>query len=738
MPLSALAQLLLQLGILLSLPYLLGLLLRRFGQPRLLAQILAGVALGPSILGAAWPAAHHALFPEASWANLKLVGDLGLTLFVFLMALELDPTLFKRKLRRAWSISLTGLALSALLFGGLSVWLHREYSPPDAPLWPLLTFLIAALAGTAFPILTRMLSERHLLRSSVGKMAIAVAAADELSLWALLTIALALSSDLTPLWTTASLGLIGLYIAALLHWLRPTFILLAGRVSSREGFTQPQQVAVLLLLCLSALFTERLGTHPLVGAFLFGAIIPRQNLLAQLLTERLETVTRWVLLPLFFATLGLQVRLDLLQWPRDGLVLTALLLLATAARLGGIAPVARLAGFSWREASALGVLLNSRGPLLLIVLSLGLERGVIPAPLFTILVLAGVILTALTGPVLRMLYPDAELLRHQVSHLAPQRTARQPNTVLMCVADARVGPAMAHFSAALAEGSAHNHHLLALHLWAPSHSVHLNLRKEGMPPIEKTPLVALVAEATALKLEVHPFGFLSSAPAQDISQTAEACDADLILLGSHKSLSGRSLFSGVVGEILERARQPVAVLMNQNLERVQRVLVAYLGGPSDRVALRIGQQLAQGGGPQVHFVRVAPEGEGPWPAPIEEGLPRAFMLRNAGRVSQQSVSHREPAEAILPLLAQGYDLLVIGMETHWGFSRSRGTGRAGRLTQAVSTLVVHCPAELSAQVRQRWLAGVEPSSPPPAAPPVEEGAQSVEEGAQSAQEAGQL
>jgi Kef-type K+ transport system membrane component KefB len=267
------------------------------------------------------------------------------------------------------------------------------------------------MSVTAFPVLARILKERGLLHSRVGAIAIACAAVDDVTAWCLLAfvVAIARAHALTDAAWTAALALV--FSLFMLLVARPLLARLGARAEASGGLGPRGVVFVLFLLLIAAGISELIGIHALFGAFLFGAVVPKRGGVAKSLTEKLEAVAVLLLLPLFFAFSGLRTRLGLVNNASDWLVVLGIIALATLGKFGGSSLAARVTGLRWREASAIGVLMNTRGLMELIVLNVGMDLGVISPTMFTMLVLMALVTTFATTPVLHWVYPDRELLR---------------------------------------------------------------------------------------------------------------------------------------------------------------------------------------------------------------------------------------------------------------------------------------------------------------------------------------
>jgi Kef-type K+ transport system membrane component KefB len=302
---------------------------RWLGQPLVIAEMVAGIVLGPSLLGLLWPHAFTALFPEPSLPVLKMLSQLGLVLFMFLVGLELDPALLRGRGRASLLISHTSIALPFALGVSAAWWLRDSYLPRGVSFLPFALFLGTAMSVTAFPVLARILTERGLLHSRVGAIAIACAAVDDVTAWCLLAfvVAVARAHALTDaLWTT---GLSGLFSLFMLFVARPLLKRFASRSAEPNGPSATSVAVVLFLLLVSAAITEAIGIHALFGAFLFGAVFPKDNGLTKALASKLESVAVLLLLPLFFAYSGIRTQIGLVSGAQQWLIVAGVIGLAT-------------------------------------------------------------------------------------------------------------------------------------------------------------------------------------------------------------------------------------------------------------------------------------------------------------------------------------------------------------------------------------------------------------------------
>ena len=403
--LSTLGIALLAVAVVITVAQLLGLLAERLGQPRVLGDIVGGIVLGPSLLGALAPQLSGWLFSAAVRTQLSLLGQLGLVLFMFLVGLELNPRLLQGRIPLASRVSVMGVLLPLLLglalAHGFESW-QPELLPGDRTVAGAL-FMGTAMAITAFPVLARILAERNLMGVPLGALAITAAALDDVVGWTLLAAVVAFSRSGSGLAALPVLCGTALYATVLLLGTAPLRRWMEGRHRRGHAPGELLQTVVFSGALLSGVATELIGVHVIFGAFLWGLAMPRNAALHRWLALRLETVVLRLLLPLFFAISGLSTRIGSLNTPQLALAALLVLLVAVAGKFLGAWSVARASGMPPREAQALGWLMNTRGLTELVVLNVGLSLGVITPELFTMGVLMALITTAMAGPLLSRL-----------------------------------------------------------------------------------------------------------------------------------------------------------------------------------------------------------------------------------------------------------------------------------------------------------------------------------------------
>jgi Kef-type K+ transport system membrane component KefB len=410
-PMPDLLLLLVQIGVVLVAARVVGLLFRYLKQPQVVGEMVAGILLGPSLLGWAAPAISAQLFPPASLGFLNSLSQVGLLIFMFLVGVELDPRVLRDKSHTALVTSHASIVAPFFLGALLALFLYPRLSHDGVTFTGFALFMGAAMSVTAFPVLARILRERGLLKTRVGAVAIACAAVDDVTAWCILAGVVAVvrsGGGATSLWVTV--GGSAAFVAVMVLGIRPVLARVEGTFHRRGKLTQDLLGVILLLGLASAWVTEYVGIHALFGAFLAGAIMPKGEHFVHALTEKLEDVTVVLLLPLFFAFTGLRTAFGLVDGAEMWGYAALIILVAVAGKWGGSTLAARFSGMSWREAGAVGVLMNTRGLMELVILNIGLDIGVISPALFAMMVLMALVTTFMTSPLLEWIYP-ARLIR---------------------------------------------------------------------------------------------------------------------------------------------------------------------------------------------------------------------------------------------------------------------------------------------------------------------------------------
>jgi Kef-type K+ transport system membrane component KefB len=383
-----------------------GSLARIVGQPRVVGEIVAGVLLGPSLLGAFLPAFQNYLFPATVKGVLYVLSTIGLTFFMFLVGSGIDHEFGGRgSVRRSAAVAVAGV-IPAFALGVVAAWVYFDrFAAPGTAWLPFMLFLGGALSITAFPVLARILQERGMTGTPLGSLTLMAAAIDDAVAWGILAviIALAQADGLSGAMTTV----IGAALFALVMLTAGRRLLVPlARSAEREGNVTHGHMAVILMVVLACgWFTDLIGIHSVFGGFIAGVAMPRSPVLRRELETRLMDMNAILLLPVFFAFSGLNTRLNDLSNARLLLPMLVIAFVAFIGKYVGCGLMVRAQGFSWRYASAIGGLMNARGLMILIFINVGLAYNVIATELFSILVLIAVLTTAAAVPIYRLSIP---------------------------------------------------------------------------------------------------------------------------------------------------------------------------------------------------------------------------------------------------------------------------------------------------------------------------------------------
>jgi len=426
MSLDDVQLLLADVAIIIILARLLGIAAKRLGQPPVLGEILAGIVLGPTFFHGR---ITTTLFPPALIPPLTALADIGLVLFMFVVGYEVDLRLIRGREQAAFSVSIGSVVLPLALGSGLGVWLAHRNHVHDVTTFAL--FIGTAMAATAFPVLARILTDRGLHRTRIGGLALASAAVADVLAWTLLAVVVVMAGS-APQWKV----LLAIPYAAVMFLLvRPLLRRLAD-VYQKAGRLTPNIMATVLAgLLLSAYATNWMGLHFIFGAFLFGLVMPREDVLGmrEEMLVRLEQISVLVLLPIYFVVSGLSINLSTIG--HSGLTeLGAILVVAIAGKLVGAYAGAHIAGIRGRNAGVMATLMNTRGLTELVILSVGLQLHILNKPLYSLMVIMALVTTAMSGPLLRVIYPD-RVMEHDIAAADRAQLSGGPSHRILVLVD---------------------------------------------------------------------------------------------------------------------------------------------------------------------------------------------------------------------------------------------------------------------------------------------------------------
>jgi len=636
-----------------------GSIFRSVGQPQVIGEILAGIVLGPSLLGRLAPGAEGYLFPATVGPALNIIAQVGVILYMFLVGLELDPALLRKRGHTTVAISHASIVAPFLLGAAIALYLYPKLSTGDVPFTCFSLFLGVSMSVTAFPVLARILTDRRIHKTRMGAIALTCAAVDDVTAWCMLAFVVSVARAQAA-GAVATIAMALGFIALMIVVVRPAMVRLSLVYGNRGRLTQGVMAAIFVALLISASATELIGIHAVFGAFALGAVIPHDSGMARELTDRLEDIVIVLLLPAFFAYTGLRTQIGLVSGYEQWMMCALIVVVASAGKFGGSVAAARITGLNWRDSSALGVLMNTRGLMELIVLNIGLEMNVISPTLFAMLVIMALVTTFATTPILHlitrheipevqpfpefgtfspepMVAPQAPILApHPAPHAAP-RPAQPParpmmaktdhSAILVPVSNPEGVAVLVELALAATPPDAPPPRVLAL-VKTPPGGVRSGLREADQRVPPRSPALAAALD---LALErgsiITPQAVWTTNPAADILAFAKEPQIGWLLLGSHRAVFGSDFMGGVVREILDKARElpvHVAVVIHGGERPLDRVFAVVDRGIHGRAALDLALRVAIRKKSGLHAVLVPEDG-------TAEDAELLDLIRDAGR-----------------------------------------------------------------------------------------------------------
>jgi Kef-type K+ transport system membrane component KefB len=653
--LEALLHVLIALAVVIVTARAIGALFRRFHQPPVIGEIIAGILLGPSLLGRIAPSVAHFVLPPSVAPFINVLSQVGVILYMFLVGLELDPGLLRRRGHATVAISHASILLPFLLGATMALFVYPRLSTSDVPFTGFALFLGVSMSVTAFPVLARILTDRKIHRTRMGVLTLTCAAVDDVTAWCLLAFVVSVVETRTT-GAIVTVMLAGGYIAAMFLGVRPAMVRLSRLYGNRGRLTQGLMATVFVMLLISAMATDLIGIHAVFGAFALGAVIPHDSGLARELTDKLEDLVVVLFLPAFFAFTGMRTQIGLVDGLSNWLLCGLIILVASLGKFGGSALAARLTGLGWRDSAALGVLMNTRGLMELIVLNIGLELKVISPTLFAMLVIMAVVTTFATTPILQRITRGHPLTEEGDADVALAAGAYAG--VFLPISNPRDVHAMLELADALSAKDEPPPRVLAL-VHRPAGGVRSGLRETEGTERPRSPILSeAVNHAREHGLRIDPQVQWTDEPAGDIIRSARAARVGWILLGFHRPVFGDDLFGGVVKAVLDETRRlpvSVGVVIHGHERPLKRIFAVADASDDGQAVLDFAARLACSRASEVHALLVPRGGAEPEPELMA-------ALRVAGRragkwLHSDVLAERTPAD--LAYKTQG-DLVIMG------------------------------------------------------------------------------
>jgi Kef-type K+ transport system membrane component KefB len=588
----------------------LGALFRFVHQPPVVGEMIAGILLGPSLLGHVAPHFAAYLLPQSIAPLLNVISQMGVILYMFLVGLELDVSAVRERAHSTIAISHASIVVPFLLGAGLALPLYAHLSNSSVSFTAFSLFLGASMSVTAFPVLARILTDRRIHKTKMGALTLACAAIDDVTAWCLLAFVVSVTQSRAGSALPTLLMAVG-YISIMLFVIRPLVVRLTRWVDGKGRPTQGVLAVVLLAILFSSLATESIGIHSIFGAFVLGAIIPHGSALARDLASKLEDFVVVFLLPAFFAFTGLRTQIGLVSGTRDWMFCLLIILIASLGKFGGSAVAAKLSGLKWRDASALGVLMNTRGLMELIVLNIGLELHVISPTLFAMLVIMALVTTLITTPVLHFILPRRRLEDEAKAIDEESKVASAVNGrtgTLIPVSSPNGVSALIELALRLTPADAPPPRVLALNRGTLS-GTGPKLRETDPSPSRSPILAAALDAAWSRGAVITPNPVWTTDAASEIIEAVETSQVRWLLLESRRSILGRYPKRSIVNRVMERAASlpvNVAVLLQSSVGIEGPVTCVVDGARDGRSAVELALQLSKACTEKVRLLVFAP------------------------------------------------------------------------------------------------------------------------------------
>jgi len=530
--------LLVQIVVILIAVRIFGWICKKIGQPTVVGEIIAGVVLGPSLLGLYFPEISGFVFPESSLSNISLLSQIGLVLFMFIVGMELDIKVLKSKANDAVVVSHSGIVIPFTFGIILSFFIYDEFAYQHVSFMSFSLFMGIAMSIAAFPVMARIVHERGINKTPLGTFVITCAAFDDITAWCLLAAIIAVVK--AGSFTSAVFVILAavLFIVIMFWIVRPFLKRIADLQTSKNIISKSVIGIFFIVLFLSAYSTELIGIHALFGAFLMGVIMPPNINFRRLFIDKIEDVSLVLLLPLFFVYTGLRTQIGLLNETNLWAVCGLIILVAVIGKFGGTAIAARVTGQNWYNGLTIGALMNTRGLMELVVLNIGYDLGVFPPQVFAMMVVMALVTTFMTSPSLNLI--DKLFKRKQTDE---QLTGNKKKfRVLVSFEDSEIGKKLLILANSFVRREQTNAELTMIHL-----SQGNNLYQYSMEEEEFDIFNPVLEKAKYLKQPIIPVFEVASETYVKVAKIANKGDFDFLLVGEPDSIYEGNILGNIIG-----------------------------------------------------------------------------------------------------------------------------------------------------------------------------------------------
>ena len=533
-----LAILLLQIITIIIVARVFGWIFRKIGQPSVIGEIIAGIFLGPSLVGMYFPEYSALLFPKESLGNLQFLSQIGLILFMFVVGMELDLKVLKNKANDAVVISHASIIFPFALGIGLSYFVYNQFAPEGVEFLSFSLFMGIAMSITAFPVLARIVQERGIHKTKLGAIVITCAAADDITAWCILAAVIAIVKAGTFASSMYVILLALVYVLAMLFVVKPFLKKVGDLYATRDNLSKPVVAIFLLTLIISSYLSEVIGIHALFGAFLTGAIMPDITKIRNIIIEKVEDIALILLLPLFFVFTGLRTQIGLINDPYLWKITGFIILVAVVGKFFGSALAARFVGQNWRDSLTIGALMNTRGLMELVVLNIGYDLGVLSSEIFTMMVIMALVTTFMTGPAIDVI--NYIFKRKEV--IIPKEISNSAFKILISFGNNEKGKSLLRLANSFVKKQKENTNITALHL-----SLSDEMHAYNLEEYEQEAFEPILLESKTINQEITTIFKATVDIETDITDIATKGNFDLVLVGLGKSIFEGTLLGKVLG-----------------------------------------------------------------------------------------------------------------------------------------------------------------------------------------------
>lgn len=600
---------------------------RRIGQPTVVGEMIAGIVLGPSLVGMYFPEFFNTLFPVESLGNLEFLSMIGLILYMFVVGMELDFNVIRKKATEAVVISHASIIIPFTLGIGLTYYLYESFAPDGVHFLSFALFIGIAMSITAFPVLARIVQERGIHKTRLGTIVMTCAAADDITAWSLLAVVIAIAKAGSPVSALYTVAMAVIYVFLMFKVIRPFLARVGNLHNTREKMGKSIVGIFFLTLIISAYITEIIGIHALFGAFMAGAIMPVNVKFREIFIEKVEDVATQLLLPLFFVYTGLRTEIGLLNDPELWEIAGIILIVAVAGKFIGSFLAAKFVGQSWKDSLIVGTLMNTRGLVELVVLNIGYDLGVLSPEIFAMLVIMALTTTFMTGPALNLINwlfkSKGETIPAEIGQINKYK-------ILISFGNPERGKSLLRLANSFIKKISDNSTITAMHLSGGDY------HQFNSDAYEEQSFAPVIEESNELNQKITTLFKVSSNIDSDISEVANRGDYDLLLIGIRQSIFEGSLLGKILGfttrfinpenlisrltgkeslfedspfdertrNIVNRSRVTVGVLVDKNFTAADTVFIPVFS-ENDVFLIQFAQKLINNSDSQITILDVA-------------------------------------------------------------------------------------------------------------------------------------